>query len=104
MRSDKDDRVDRRLAEIDALVDTEDFVRIKQLVQSLPDLVASIQEADRKKALYRIQGVLKNLRFLAEWKSEHVRAELNNLRSGRVATTAYRESEMLTIADSPRKA
>jgi hypothetical protein len=99
MRLDKDHRVDRRLAEIDALVDQEDFVRIKQLVQALPDLVLSIPEADRKKALIRIQGVVNNLRFLAESKSEHVRAELNNLRSGRVATTAYRESEILTIAD-----
>jgi hypothetical protein len=92
--------VDRRLAEIDALVKAEDFAAIERLIQSLPDLAAGIPGESREAVLLKIQDFLAGVHSQAESKSERIRARLQTLKSGRVANSAYAAASRLTT-DSP---
>jgi hypothetical protein len=81
--------IDQRLAEIDALVESEDFAAIERLIRSLPDLAASVPGESREAVLLKIRKFLAGVHAQAESKSEHIRARLETLKSGRAANNAY---------------
>lgn len=88
--------IDQRLAEIDALVGSEDFAGIERIVRSLPDLVASVPDADRRPVLLKIRNFLAVVHEQAESKSELIRDRLQSLNSGRAAKNAYSAAERLS--------
>jgi hypothetical protein len=91
--------VDRRLAEIDALVAAEDFAGIEPLIQSLPELAAGIPGESREAVLLKIQDFLAGVHSLAESKSERIRTRLKTLKSGRVANHAYAVAGRIATAE-----
>lgn len=91
--------VNQRLAEIDALIQSEDFAGIERLVQALPELVASVPDSARESVLLTIQGFLNRVQTQAESKSEHIRASLQKLKNGRAATIAYTAAGKLTMQE-----
>jgi hypothetical protein len=87
--------VDQRLAEIDALVEEEDFAGVERGIQSLHELAAGVTGESREAVLLKIQEFLAGVHAQAASKSEQVRAELQSLSSGRVAHNAYADVENL---------
>jgi hypothetical protein len=91
--------IDRRLAEIDALVESEDFAGVERGIQSLPDLAAGVPDESREAVLLKIQGFLAGVHTQAEAKSEQIRAKLQSLNSGRVANSAYADVKSLAAGE-----
>jgi hypothetical protein len=91
--------IEQRLAEIDALVESEDFAGVEHGIQSLPGLAAGVPGESREAVLLKIQAFLAGVHAQAESKSEQIRAKLQSLNSGRVATIAYADAKKLAARE-----
>jgi hypothetical protein len=87
--------IDRRLTEIGALAECDDFAGIERIVRSLPELTAGVSSDAREAVVVRIREFLAGIQAQAESRRDDIRESLSTIRTGRAATSAYLDAERL---------